>query len=129
MPCGSQYSELPQSDSITVCTVLVPYSVCAVLVPYNVCIILVTCSMYSTGDVQRVQYWCWFVVFVLLRKYYGFTESFPTCQMLTRSETGKKRNFYFASNLLRELTIRNEHTVKVCQRMAPLRRTCYVRSC
>ena len=81
----------------TVCVQYWCCTVCTVLVSYSVC--------------------CWFVVFVLLRKYYGFTESFPTRQMLTRSETGKKRNFYFASNLLRELTIRNEHTVKVCQGM------------
>ena len=49
------------------------------------------------------------------RRYYRLAESFPTQQMLTRSETGKKRNFYFSSSLVRELTIRNEHSVKVRQ--------------
>jgi tRNA (cytosine34-C5)-methyltransferase len=48
-----------------------------------------------------------------IRRYYRLAESFPTQQMLTRSETGKKRNFYFSSSLVRELTIRNEHSVKI----------------
>ena len=33
--------------------------------------------------------------------------------MLTRSEVGKKRNLYFVSQLVRQLTVMNEATVKV----------------
>ena len=52
-------------------------------------------------------------VLLCYREYYGFDQDFPHQQMLTRSETGKKRNLYFVSRLVRELTIVNECTVKV----------------
>ncbi len=34
-------------------------------------------------------------------------------QLLTRTRTGKKKNIYFSSKLVKELTVRNEHVLKV----------------
>ncbi|XP_064398499.1 RNA cytosine-C(5)-methyltransferase NSUN2-like isoform X2 [Halichondria panicea] len=45
--------------------------------------------------------------------YYGLPESFPFDQLLTRSVGGKRRNIYLSSKLVKELTIRNEHVVKI----------------
>ena len=47
------------------------------------------------------------------RTYYGLPDSFPLDQLLTRTYTGKKRNIYLASKLVKELTRRNELSVKV----------------
>lgn len=47
------------------------------------------------------------------REYFGFQQDFPVGQLLTRSETGKKRNVYLASRLVRELVIRNGSNIKV----------------
>lgn len=53
------------------------------------------------------------LMFVLVRPYFGLPESFPSNQLLVRTYTGKKRNIYLASRLVKELTKRNEHILKV----------------
>ena len=47
------------------------------------------------------------------RPYYGLGDDFPCGQLLTRSVTGKKRNIYLTSQLVKELLHRNELHVKV----------------
>ena len=47
------------------------------------------------------------------RPYYGLPDGFPLDQLLTRTRIGKKRNIYLASKLVKELTRRNEFSVKV----------------
>lgn len=49
----------------------------------------------------------------ICRSYYGLPEGFPLEQLLTRTRTGKKKNLYLSSKLVKELTIRNEHVLKV----------------
>ena len=51
--------------------------------------------------------------FMHFRVYYGLPKGFPVEQLLTRTRTGKKKNLYFSSRLVKELTIRNEHVLKV----------------
>ena len=46
--------------------------------------------------------------------YFGLPDTFPSDQLLVRTYTGKKRNVYLASNLVKELTKRNESVLKVC---------------
>ena len=53
-------------------------------------------------------------VYPCCRAYYGLPEGFPVEQMLTRTKTGKKKNLYLTSRLVKALTLRNEHVLKVC---------------
>ena len=53
-------------------------------------------------------------VWLPFRPYYGLPDNFPSDQLLTRSVTGKKRNLYLASRLVKEILRRNELHVKVC---------------
>lgn len=48
-----------------------------------------------------------------IRDYFGFQQDFPAGQLLTRTETGKKRNVYLTSRLVRELVIRNGTNIKI----------------
>ncbi|XP_065913229.1 RNA cytosine-C(5)-methyltransferase NSUN2-like isoform X2 [Dysidea avara] len=48
----------------------------------------------------------------LIMEYYGFQNDFPVGQLLTRTESGKKRNVYLTSPLVRELVVRNGSSVK-----------------
>ena len=52
-----------------------------------------------------------------IRTYYGLSDEFPLDQLLARTRVGKKRNLYLASKLVKELTIRNESSIKVAKTM------------
>ena len=52
-------------------------------------------------------------VFNSHRPYYGLPEDFAVEQLLTRTKTGRKRNIYFTSKLVKEVTLRNDHLLKV----------------
>ena len=54
-------------------------------------------------------------LFFNISPYFGLPDSFPSDQLLVRTYTGKKRNVYLASGLVKELTLRNESVLRVCQ--------------
>ena len=54
-------------------------------------------------------------LFFNISPYFGLPGSFPSDQLLVRTYTGKKRNVYLASGLVKELTLRNESVLRVCQ--------------
>ena len=57
----------------------------------------------------------WLVFFSpCISPYFGLSDTFPWDQLLVRTYTGKKRNIYLASRLVKELTRRNESVLKVC---------------
>lgn len=63
--------------------------------------ILLSCTNYSVFCMSSI------------RPYYGLSDTFPSNQLLTRTMTGKKRNIYLTSALVRDLLRRNELHVKV----------------
>ena len=64
------------------------------------------------------RYWVWGragmpITIFTCRDYYGLPDNFPGDQLLTRTVAERKKNVCLASWLTKELTVHNEHTVRV----------------
>lgn len=48
-----------------------------------------------------------------IKKFYGMTDQFDSSCLLTRRKSERKRNIYFASELMKDLLLQNEHRIKI----------------
>nr|CAB3264454.1 tRNA (cytosine(34)-C(5))-methyltransferase [Phallusia mammillata] len=48
-----------------------------------------------------------------VKSFYGLSDNFPHQQLMCRTKTGKKRHIYFVSELVRNIVVNNEESLKV----------------
>lgn len=52
-------------------------------------------------------------LFLMSREFFGISEEFPFSQLMVRCDSGKKRNIYFVSPVIKDLVMQNEDRFKV----------------